>query len=134
MGSDYAGFGHYLREHRRLKGLSLHDVSRSTKLPQAVLGALEEGHAELLPGRVFLVNHIRSYARAVGLEPGDCLSRFQALPGAPRREVFDPGALEAARRERAALKLWGAASVLSLAVGVGAYLALQDWILKFAQR
>ena len=132
--SDYAGFGHYLKTHRCSRGLTLHDVSRSTRLPQTVLGALEEGRSEQLPERVFLVAHIRSYASAVGLEPGECLSRFQALPGAPRREVFDPCALEAGRRERATLTLWGAAALGSVLVGAGTYLALADWMLKFAQR
>lgn len=134
MGSDYAGFGHYLKERRCSQGLSLLEVSRRTRLSQAALGALEEGRAERLPGRVFLVHHIRSYASAVGLEPGECLSRFQALPGAPRAEAFDPGALEAARRERATHVLWGLAAGSSLLVGLGTYLLLADWMLKFAQR
>jgi cytoskeletal protein RodZ len=134
MSTDYAGFGHYLMEHRRLKGLSLHDVARSTKIPTTLIDALEQGRAERLPGRVFLVHHIKSYASVVGLPPEDCVSRFHELPGAPRAEMFDPGVLEAARRQRATAVLWGGVGVGALLVGVLAYLALLEWMLKFAHR
>ena len=116
--ADYATFGRYLRQQRELRGLSVDEIARSTKIPPTLVGALEAGHAERLPERVFVLNYIRSYAAAVGLSPDETVTRFEALPGAPRAEAFDPGALEHDRRQRALTVLWLVLAAVAL-LGAG---------------
>lgn len=131
---DYVGFGRFLKAQRVRQGLSIDEVAQHTKISPALVGALEEGQAERLPERVFVLNYIKSYAQVVGLEPREAVSRFEAIPEAPRAQPFDPLALEAARRERAfaslfvalALVAWGAAG-LALKAGF-------DLVLRFASR
>jgi cytoskeletal protein RodZ len=83
-GSD---FGRYLVQQRELRGLSVEEVASSTKIPLALVRALEEGRFEKLPGRVFVVNFIRSYARVIGLEPEDAVLRFEELHAPPTDSV-----------------------------------------------
>jgi cytoskeletal protein RodZ len=78
---DASDFGRYLIQQREFRGLSREEVSSATKIPLTLVGALEEGHLERLPSRVFVVNFIRSYAQVIGLEPDDAVLRFQEMAG-----------------------------------------------------
>lgn len=114
---DYLDFGRYLQVQRELRGLSIDDVARQTKIPPTLVGALESGQAERFPERVFVLNYIRSYATVVGLSPDDAVNRFHEIPDAPKAEHFDPAALETARLARASAMLWSTiAAVLVLAM------------------
>ena len=73
---DYLDFGRYLQLQRELRGLSVDDVARQTKISPTLVSALESGQAERFPERVFVLNYVRSYAQAVGLKPDEVLSRF----------------------------------------------------------
>jgi hypothetical protein len=96
---DASDFGRYLVQQREFRGLSREEVASATKIPLALVGALEEGQLGALPGRVFVVNFVRSYAQAIGLEPDDALLRFEeaspspvrAEPPAPVRGRKSPG-------------------------------------------
>lgn len=134
MSGDYGDFGRYLRQQRELRGMSLDEVARSTKIPPTLLGALEEGQAERFPERVFVLNYIRSYANVVGLSADEALNRFQEIPGAPRAEHFDPASLEAARRERALTAMWLTVAAVALGTGAFAFNALYALALRFANR
>ncbi|PZR07692.1 MAG: transcriptional regulator [Archangium gephyra] len=113
---DYLDFGRYLQVQRELRGLSLDDVARQTKIPPTLIGALESGQSERFPERVFILNYIRSYATAVGLSPDEAVNRFHEIPEAPKAEAFDPAALETVRLARASSMLWSTiAAVLVLA-------------------
>lgn len=112
-------FGRYLSQQRELRGLSRDDVSRVTKIPMSLIGALESGQAERLPARVFVVNYIRAYAGVIGLSPEEALLRYEELGHTEKGEV-PPAALERVRRKRALATLAG---VLFAAAAV-AYLAL----------
>lgn len=132
--ADYAGFGRYLRQQRELRGLTVEAVAQSTRIPPTLLGALEEGHAERLPERVFLLNYIRSYAAAVGLSADDAVARFEEIPGAPRPAEFDPAALEQARRERALTVAAVVAAAVALLVTALVGQALYEAALRWANR
>ena len=69
--TELADFGRYLKQQRELRGLSVDDVVKATRIPPTLVGALETGHGERFPERVFVVNYIKSYARVVGLSPDD---------------------------------------------------------------
>ncbi len=132
--ADYAGFGRFLKAQREHRGLSVEEIARSTKIPPTLIGALEAGHAERLPERVFILNYIRSYAAAVGLSGDDAVARFEEIPGAPRAEAFDPAALEVARRERAVTMLWAVVAGSALLVAGLAASAFWELALRYANR
>lgn len=134
MSGDYGDFGRYLRRQREMRGLSIDEVARSTKIPPTLLGALEEGQAERFPERVFVLNYIRSYANVVGLSADEALNRFQEIPGAPQAEHFDPGELEQARRERALTAMWVTLAGLALGAAGFALNAMYALALRFANR
>jgi cytoskeletal protein RodZ len=130
----FVDFGHYLRNQRQLRGLSIEAVAKATKIPPTLLDALEEGQTERFPERVFVQNYIRSYATAVGLSADDALNRFHEMPGSPQPEPFDPVALEVARRERAVTLLWVTIAGTLLVVAGLAFEAMYQVALRFTQR
>lgn len=131
---DFIGFGSYLRTQREGQGLSVDDVARSTKIPPTLIGALEDGQAERFPERVFVLNYVRSYARAVGLSPDDAVARYQGIPGVPRAEAFDPSALEVVRRDKALTWAWWFGALVAwVAVGV-AWSAMAERVGRYASR
>ncbi len=118
---DYADFGRYLAQQRELRGLSREEVSQATRIAVGMLSALEEGRAERLPGRVFVLHYIRAYAQAIGLQPEDAVLRFEEVDKTVKTSP-PPAALERARRKRALWTLAGA--VAALAAGLWAAFAL----------
>ena len=69
-------FGEELKEHRESRGISLDDVSISTRVSRQHLSALEEGRFRELPGGVFSRGIVRSYAQFCGLEPHGTVKGF----------------------------------------------------------
>lgn len=115
---DYADFGRYLSQQRELRGMSREEVAAVTKISPAMLAALEEGRGERLPGRVFVVNYIRAYALAIGLEPDEVILRFEEID--KTMKTHPPVAvLERERKKRALLTLVG----VLIAIAVVGYLA-----------
>ncbi len=134
LAPDYAGFGRFLKASRDRKGLSIDALAKNTKIPPTLIAALEEGAAERLPERVFLVNYVRSYALAVGESPDQFVARFHEVPGAPRAEIFDPAALEVARRERALTAMWVTFAAIALSASIFAVTAMIDIVSQYANR
>lgn len=69
--------GLMLRLAREDRGMSLEDVARVTRVPMAVLGALEDGDRTGLPAPVYVRGFVRAFARAVGVDPEEAV---RALP------------------------------------------------------
>jgi cytoskeletal protein RodZ len=113
-----------LRQQRELRGLSRDDVSRATRISPTLVAALEDGQADRFPERVFVINHLRGYAGAVGLSVDDVINRFHEIPGTLAPTETSPVALEAARRKSAWLVLAVLAIVIALG-GLGLYLWTQ---------
>jgi cytoskeleton protein RodZ len=89
------GFGQRLRAARQQRGITLQDISQSTKIPVTMLEALENDNTSRLPGGIFSRSFVRSFATAVGLDPEDALADFlRAFP--------EDGASEDRRAEEAA--------------------------------
>lgn len=110
----FVELGAFLRQQRELRGLSRDDVARSTRIPPTLVAALEDGQADRFPELVFVVNHLKAYAQALGLSADDVLNRFHEIPGTLAPTEQSPIALEAARRKSA----W------KILVAVGAVLVL----------
>jgi cytoskeletal protein RodZ len=88
-----------LREAREARGLSLHEISATTRIAVGTLEALERNEVDSLPKGIFFRSFVRSYAAEVGLDPEATLQEFlKAFPidglvaGGPRatdRQVED---------------------------------------------
>jgi cytoskeletal protein RodZ len=117
--STASGFGQRLRAARQQRGITLQEISQSTKIPVAMLEALENDKPSRLPGGIFSRSFVRSFSLAVGLDPEESLSEFRrAFPedSAPEDRRADEA------RQAADGRLWpllflvaGAAAVLGLA-------------------
>jgi cytoskeletal protein RodZ len=70
--------GNHLREQREAKGMSIEEVARATRVPMSSVERLESDQFDELPGEVFVRGFMKSYARAVGLDPDDVLARYTA--------------------------------------------------------
>ncbi|MCE2538889.1 MAG: DUF4115 domain-containing protein [Acidobacteria bacterium] len=71
-------FGKLLLDARTARGMTLAEVSASTKIPVSKLQAIERDDIENLPGGIFTRGFVRSYAETVGLDPQDTLAEFEA--------------------------------------------------------
>lgn len=103
--------GSYLRELRTQRGVSLEEISRSTRVLTGYLEALEADEFEALPAPVFTKGFIRAYCQALGVAPDEAFSIFEGRsgdgtvtkPAGPQaRPAQASGAAEAARRREAA--------------------------------
>ena len=70
--------GQYLQKLRVEKGMSVEEVSRSTRVPISSVERMEADRFGELPGEVFVRGFLRSYARAVAVPPDDVLARYTA--------------------------------------------------------
>jgi cytoskeleton protein RodZ len=80
-------FGERLKRTRENKKMTLDDVSRATKIASRMLGALEEGKFEQLPGGVFNKGFIRAYARHLGLDEEQALRDYNTAVGAVATDI-----------------------------------------------
>jgi cytoskeleton protein RodZ len=138
-------FGDRLKKEREQRGITLDDISLTTKIGTRLLRALEEEKFEQLPGGIFNKGFVRAYARHVGLDedqtiadymtavgsnqptpivveesfPGQVPQERKAPPPAPERRV------RPARtgRETAAEIPWGILAVALLVIAI----ALASW-------
>ena len=69
--------GQRLLEAREEKGLSLEDVSQSTKIRASFLEAIENGEYEKLPSATYAQGFVRNYARFLGLPEKETLALFK---------------------------------------------------------
>jgi len=88
--------GTRLREARAQRGLSLEDIAFATKVPKASLANLEAGRCDLLPAPVFVRGFIRSYARAVGIDPNPLVRAFENRSQAAPSHAFHDAPMSAA--------------------------------------
>ncbi len=61
--------GSYLRQQRERAGVSLEQVSKTTKIRGALLTSLEADRFDDLPGGVFVRGFVRAYSDAIGMRP-----------------------------------------------------------------
>lgn len=72
-------FGEYLRKERKLRNISLEEISEATKISAHLLKAIEEVHTEILPDEVFVKGFLRAYAKYVGLDDDDVVLRYEGF-------------------------------------------------------
>lgn len=71
--------GKYLKTQRELRDIDLLSISDETRIAPNSLKALEEDKWDDLPGRAYTRGFILSYARALGLDEEDILSRYSEI-------------------------------------------------------
>ena len=94
-----ASLGQDLKRERELRGISLKEISSSTKISMRFLEALEEDRLDIIPGNFFIKAILKSYARFIGLEEDYVLNKFyeaslefeQAQESKPTKRKTRPG-------------------------------------------
>lgn len=80
-GSDAPRAGSDLRAARERLGWALADVAAMLRIRPSYLEALETGRLNQLPGNVYALGYLRSYATALGLDAEEVARRFRAEAG-----------------------------------------------------
>lgn len=73
--------GHALRQARIAAGLTVDDITTATRVRIAIVHAIEADDFAPCGGDVYARGHIRTLAKAVGLDPAELLARFDAEHG-----------------------------------------------------
>lgn len=63
---------------RRNRGLSLEQISQTTKISVRALQAIEEGEFKKLPGGIYNTSYIRQYARAIEFDESEILAFYHS--------------------------------------------------------
>jgi len=71
-------FGDRLRREREMRGITLNEITESTKISRRHLEALEGEHFDQLPGGVFNKGFVRAYARFLGLDEDQAVADYSA--------------------------------------------------------
>lgn len=89
--NNFLAVGPYLEAVREQQGLSLAAVSDRTHIKAAYIEAIERMALDALPSKAFATGFVRTYAEALGLEPGPIIDRFKGEAGfsAHRRDAAD---------------------------------------------
>ncbi|PWT82662.1 MAG: hypothetical protein C5B57_08330 [Blastocatellia bacterium] len=88
------GFGQRLRSERERRRITLASIAASTKINVALFESLERNDVSRWPSGIFKRSFMRSYAKAVGLDPDETLQEFlecfpdtsHELPSTPANE------------------------------------------------
>lgn len=78
MVNDRRIFGERLQRHRERRGITLEQISRTTKVPAALFAGLERGDCSRWPAGIYARAYIRSYAEAIGLNGDEAVEDFTA--------------------------------------------------------
>ncbi len=69
-------FGEELRQEREIRRISLKEIADATKISKRFLEAIERNNYAILPAPVFTRGFVREYARYLGLNADDMVSRY----------------------------------------------------------
>ena len=79
MNDDHSILG--LATIRRNRGISLDQISETTKISKRCLQAIEGGDFGKLPGGIYNTSYIRQYARAIDFDEGQLLEYYHSQSG-----------------------------------------------------
>lgn len=113
--------GEILRRTRVHYGQSLEDIGQILRIRASQLEALETGHVEELPGRVYAIGFVRAYAEYLGLDGDKMVYLFkqQSVGKQARPDLQFPVA--AADTKIPTLSMVAVGLALCLVVGIGGY-------------
>ena len=70
--------GHVLKKRRELRGMSIEEASRATRIPVSSLERLEDDRFDDLPGEVFVRGFLRAYSKCIGLPTEEIVAMYSA--------------------------------------------------------
>lgn len=82
--------GYVLRNAREATGAALDDISALLRIRSDHLQALENDDFESLPGSVYAIGFIRTYATHLGLNAGELIERYKVAVAVPHLEDHGP--------------------------------------------
>jgi cytoskeletal protein RodZ len=120
--------GRLLHEARDRRGLTLEQVSRSTKIPLTVLDHLEHNRFDRLAGAIFVKGYLRAFAKSVGVDGEGLAQEYvrQSVPPPSRVVASSSEPLESATRV--------AARILPAALGLLAVIGVLYFAREMARR
>lgn len=112
---DGPSVGRALQQARIAAGLTVDEVSQSTRVRGPIVHAIEADDFSRCGGDVYARGHIRTLARAVGLDPEPLLARYGAEHGGPAAPTPATPLFEAERiRSEPRRPNWTAAMVAAI--------------------
>lgn len=72
-------FGDRLRREREMRGVTLEEISESTKISRRSLQALEDEQFDNLPGGIFNKGFVRAYARYLGIDEDQAVADYVSV-------------------------------------------------------
>jgi cytoskeletal protein RodZ len=115
-------FGEELKRERKLREITLREVSESTKISLRYLEALERNDFDNLPGGVFNRGFVRAYSEFIGVDPESMVNSYVLEERAagispPDTEETNSGG----RNPKTASRILVVVIVI-LALGIGAFM------------
>jgi len=98
------GFGDQLRREREARGVSLGEISESTKISSGFLRALEQEDFERLPGGIFNRGFVRAYSKFLGIDEDAMVADFDTAYEQYRAEQAPPPPLVPIEEKKAPAK------------------------------
>jgi len=84
-------FGERMQREREMRGVTLEEISESTKISSRCLQALEEEEFNKLPGGIFNKGFVRAYARHLGIDEDQAVADFVLASGGEKEQPLpDP--------------------------------------------
>jgi len=120
--------GDTLAQARSQAGLTITQVSQRTRIRETIIRGIEHNDFSACGGDFYARGHIRSIARAVGIDPEELIREYDATHGAPEAiraaDVFEPATPIKLKERRS--PNWSVAMiiVLALVLGYGVYRAV----------
>jgi cytoskeletal protein RodZ len=81
--------GELLLSTREKKGLTLEAVSQETKVPVFTLEHLETDNFEAIPAKVYATGFLKTYAKALGLDPAQVINKYEVQTGQTHKSRGD---------------------------------------------
>nr|WP_242573737.1 helix-turn-helix domain-containing protein [Streptomyces sp. NP-1717] len=112
--------GHVLQQARSAAGLTVEQVSASTRVRVPIVQAIEEDDFSRCGGDVYARGHIRTLARSVGIDPEPLVGQYDAEHGGrpsptPAAPLFEAERIRPERRR----PNWTAAMVAAIVAVIG---------------
>src|SRR3990172_9557924 len=126
--------GEYLKREREIRGISLQDVAKITKIRAGLLNALEKDDFSKLPAPPFVKGFIQAYCKHLGVDGHDALLRYEVYMKTLTESKVEP--VEAAKAKDEKLErlttlstqsLIAIAVTILLIISAGAYVILKKY-------
>jgi cytoskeletal protein RodZ len=117
---DRSSIGHALHQARVDAGLTVEEVSGTTRVRIPIVHAIEQNDFSRCGGDVYARGHIRTIARAIGLDPAPLVAQYDAEHGGRPEPTSAAPLFEAERlRPEPRRPNWTAAMVAAIVAVVG---------------